>query len=82
MSKPTVWRLQERYLEEGKAGLKSDKTRSSLPMGTKLKVIAKAVPESPANATQWSYALMAKAMGISPPSARAFSRPGNTSARP
>jgi transposase len=69
-SKPTVWRWQERYLDEGVAGLKRDRTRPSrvppLPMETRLKVIAKAVQETPPNATQWSRALMAEAMGISP----------------
>ena len=28
-SKPTVWRWQERYLDEGVAGLRRDKTRPS-----------------------------------------------------
>ena len=55
MSQPTVWRWQARYLEEGVAGLKRDKTRPSrvppLPMETRLKVIAKTVQESPPNAT-------------------------------
>ena len=72
MSKPTVWRWQERYIDEGAAGLKRDKTRPSrippLPMDTKLKVIAKTVQETPPNATHWSRALMAEAMGISPSS--------------
>ena len=40
-SKPTVWRWQERYLEDGVPGLKRDKTRPSrvppLPMETRLK---------------------------------------------
>ena len=44
-SKPTVWRWQERYLDEGVAGLRRDKTRPSrvppLPRETRLKVIAK-----------------------------------------
>lgn len=38
-SKPTVWRWQQRYLDEGVAGLKRDKTRPSrvppLPMETR-----------------------------------------------
>jgi transposase len=71
-SKPTVWRWQQRYLEEGVAGLKRDKTRPSrvppLPMETRLKVIAKTVQETPPNATHWSRALMAEAMNISPSS--------------
>tara|TARA_R110002012_G_scaffold322080_1_gene554742 strand:- start:287 stop:1396 length:1110 start_codon:yes stop_codon:yes gene_type:complete len=72
MSKPTVWRWQERYLDEGVAGLKRDKTRPSrvppLPMETRLRVIAKTVQETPPNATHWSRTLMAEAMGISPSS--------------
>ena len=71
-SKPTVWRWQQRYLDEGVDGLKRDKTRPSrvppLPMKTRLKVIAKTVQETPPNATHWSRALMAEAMGISPSS--------------
>ena len=71
-SKPTVWRWQQRYLDEGVAGLKRDKTRPSrvppLPIETRLKVIARTVQEAPPNATHWSRALMAEAMGISPSS--------------
>jgi transposase len=71
-SKPTVWRWQARYLDEGVAGLKRDKTRPSrvppLPMETRLKVITKTVQEVPLNATHWSRSLMAEAMGISPSS--------------
>jgi hypothetical protein len=37
-------------------------------METRLKVIAKTVQETPPNATHWSRALMAEAMGISPSS--------------
>ena len=71
-SKPTVWRWQARYLDEGVEGLKRDKTRPSrvppLPIETKLKVITKTVQEVPPNATHWSRALMAEVMGISPSS--------------
>ena len=71
-SKPTVWRWQARYLDEGVAGLKRDKTRPSrvppLPRETRLKVIAKTVQETPPNATHWSRSLMAEAVGISPSS--------------
>ena len=52
MSKPTVWRWQERYLDEGVPGLKRDKTRPSrvppLPRDVRLKVIAKTVQENAA----------------------------------
>ena len=72
MSKPTIWRWQQQYLDEGVAGLKRDKTRPSrvppLPIETRLKVIARTVQETPPNATHLSRALMAEAMGISPSS--------------
>jgi len=71
-SKPTVWRWQERYIDEGMDGLKRDKTRPSrvppLPRETRLKVIAKTVQETPENATHWSRSTMAQVMGISPSS--------------
>ena len=69
MSKPTVWRWLERYLDEGVPGLKRDKTRPScvqpLPREVRLKVIGKTVQETPPNATHWSRATMAEAVGIS-----------------
>ena len=65
-SKPTVWRWQARYLEEGVSGLKRDKIR--LSRETRLKLIARTVQESPPNATHWSRALMAAAVSISPSS--------------
>ena len=72
MSKPTVWRWQERYFDEGVLGLKRDKTRPSrvppLPREVRLKVIAKTVQQTPPNATHWSRAMMAEAVGISPSS--------------
>ena len=72
MSKPTVWRWQERYLDEGVPGLRRDKTRPSrvppLPREVRLKVIAKTVQETPPHATHWSRATMAEAVGISPSS--------------
>ena len=76
-SKPTVWRWQARYLEEGVSGLKRDKIRRDktrlsrvppLPRETRLKVIARTVQDSPPNATHWSRALMAASVGISPSS--------------
>lgn len=80
-SKPTVWRWQERYLDEGLDGLKRDKTRPSrvppLPRETRLTVIAKTVRESPPNATHWTRSLMAEAVGISPSSVGRISSPAN-----
>ena len=71
-SKPTVWRWQGRFLDEGIDGLRRDKTRPSrvpaLPRETRLKVIAKTVQETPPNATHWSRSTMAEAVGISPSS--------------
>lgn len=62
-SKPTVWRWQERYLDEGVKGLGRDKTRPSrvppLPQETRLKVIAKTLTEFPSDATNWRRAAMA-----------------------
>jgi transposase len=58
MSKPTVWRWQERYHDEGVLGLKRDTTRPSrvplLPSEVRLKVIAKTVQEALPNVTHWS----------------------------
>jgi transposase len=71
-SKPTVWRWQQRYIEEGIDGLLYDKTRPSRipPLRDELKtaVLTKTANERPANATHWSRALMAREMGISPSS--------------
>ena len=71
-SKPTVWRWQERYMDEGVEGLLRDKTRPSriapLADDVKLAVLTRTATEEPANATHWSRASMAEAMGISPSS--------------
>jgi transposase len=71
-SKPSVWRWQERYVEQGVEGLLRDKTRPSrkapLTHAVKLAVLAKTANTTPANATHWSRAAMAKAVGISPSS--------------
>jgi transposase len=72
MSKPSVWRWQERYIEEGVEGLMRDKTRPSrippLSNAVKLAVLTKTATEEPADATHWSRASMAEAIGISPSS--------------
>jgi transposase len=68
-SKPCVWRWQERFIAEGVAGLKRDKTRPSrippLPAETKLAIIQKTATEKPAGVTHWSASKMAKATGVS-----------------
>jgi transposase len=69
MSKPCVWRWQERYMDEGLAGLLRDKTRPSrippLSAEKKLAIIEKTATEKPANATHWSARKMAEAIGVS-----------------
>jgi hypothetical protein len=69
---PAVWRWQERYIEEGIEGLLRDKTRPSrippLSDAVKLAVLTKTATEEPADATHWSRASMAEAIGISPSS--------------
>jgi len=68
-SKLCVWRWQERFIAEGVDGLLRDKTRPSrkrpLATAVKLKVLAKTARETPADATHWSRASMAAAIGIS-----------------
>ena len=69
MSKPCVWRWQERYMAEGVPGLLRDKTRPSriapLSAEKKLAIIEKTATERPSNATHWSARKMAKAVGVS-----------------
>ena len=68
-SKKCVGRWQERYVNEGIAGLQRDKTRPArkapLSDAVKLRVVTMTVKETPANATHWSRRSMAKAAGIS-----------------
>jgi len=68
-SKTCVWRWQERFMQEGVAGLKRDKTRppgrKPLTPEIKAKVLAKTTTETPPNATHWSARMMAKEMGLS-----------------
>jgi transposase len=58
LSKPSVWRWQERYLEAGVEGLLRDKTRPS-----RVRTLD-ALP--PSEATHWTVRAMAEASGISP----------------
>jgi transposase len=68
-SKPCVWRWQERYIEAGVAGLLRDKTRppgkAPLPAHVVRRVLTKTARETPPDATHWSRATMAAAVGIS-----------------
>jgi hypothetical protein len=72
--KIVVWRWQKRFMHEGIAGLARDNTRPSrippLPAGTIGRVIAVTNQVPPDEATHWTAPAMAKALGISPSSAR------------
>ena len=69
VSRPAVWRWQQRYGEEGVDGLLRDKTRppgkSPLPPATIAKVLALTCSEPPGEATHWTGRAVAKAVGIS-----------------
>src|SRR6478736_4156966 len=68
-SKTCVWRWQERFMRAGYAGLLRDKTRPSrIPaLGSDIaeRVVALTRTDSPVEATHWTAAMMAKAVGIS-----------------
>jgi transposase len=69
VSRPAVWRWQQRYAEQGVAGLLRDKTRkpgkAPLPTKTVAKVLALTCSEPPGNATHWTGRAVARAAGIS-----------------
>jgi transposase len=69
VSRPAVWRWQQRYGEEGIDGLLRDKTRkpgrAPLPTSTVAEVLALTCSEPPGEATHWTGRAMAKAVGIS-----------------
>jgi transposase len=69
VSKPCVWRWQERFMEEGVDGLLRDKTRPPgtppLPAATVARVVELTLGEPPGEATYWTGQAMAKAAGIS-----------------
>ncbi len=68
-SKPCIWRWQERYMQEGVAGLLRDKTRPSriapLPQAKVDEILALTKKPPPNEATHWVGAIMAKAVGVS-----------------
>src|SRR5262249_12447370 len=69
LSKPVVWRWQERFMREGVDGLLRDKTRPSgkkpLPAETVAYVDQLTLGDPPGEATHWSGRMMAAAAGIS-----------------
>src|SRR6187401_2789873 len=68
-SKTCVWRWQERFMQAGYDGLLRDKTRPSRipPLGSDVaeRVVALTRTDPPVEATHWTAAMMAKAVGIS-----------------
>src|SRR5437763_2045588 len=69
VSRPMVWRWQQRFAEQGPDGLLRDKTRKPgkppLPAATVARVVALTCGEPPPGSTQWTGRAMAKAVGIS-----------------
>ena len=68
-SKSVVWRWQERFMQTGVAGLLRDKTRPSRKPPLDRAVIARVIDLTggppPGEATHWTAAAMAKAVGVS-----------------
>ena len=69
VSRPTVWRWQQRFAESGVDGLLRDRTRkpgkAPIAEETRARVVALTCTEPPHQATHWTGRAMAKAMGIS-----------------
>ena len=69
VSRPTVWRWQQRFAESGVDGLLRDKTRKpgKAPIAAEAaaRVVAMACTEPPHEATHWTGRVMAEAIGIS-----------------
>ena len=69
VSRPTVWRWQQRYAEVGVEGLLRDKTRkpgkTPIAAPTTAQVVALTCTTPPHQATHWTGRAMAKAVGIS-----------------
>jgi transposase len=74
VSKPCVWRWQERFMAEGVDGLLRDKTRPSrippLPQAVIDRVVELTASDPPRETTHWTAAAMAAAVGISASSVR------------
>jgi transposase len=68
LSKPVVWRWQERFMHEGIDGLLRDKTRKPgkppLPAATVQRVLDLTLTDPPGETTHWTVRAMAKAAGI------------------
>jgi transposase len=69
LSKPVVWRWQERFMHEGVAGLLRDKTRPpgkpALPVETVKRVVDLTLAALPGEATHWTERPLVEAVGVS-----------------
>ena len=69
VSRPMVWRWQERFAEQGVDGLLRDKTRKPgkppIPAETVARVVALTCADPPHQATHWTWRAMAMVAGIS-----------------
>ena len=69
VSRPAVWRWQQRFAEAGVDGLVHDKTRKPgkppTPEATVRRVVALTCGEPPGEATHWTGRMMAKVTGLS-----------------
>src|SRR6516165_2162945 len=69
ISRPTVWRWQQRFAESGVEGLLRDRTRKPgkppIAAETIARVVALTCTEPPHQATHWTGRAMTKAIGIS-----------------
>src|SRR5580700_5686702 len=69
VSKTTVWRWQEYFVEAGVAGVIKGRSKppgkKPLPEALKRAVVEKTVKERPAHATHWSVRIMGEEVGIS-----------------
>jgi transposase len=69
LSKPVVWRWQERFMREGVDGLTRDKTRKPgkkpLPAASVQRVVDLALGPAPGESTHWTGRMLAKASGVS-----------------
>src|SRR5215472_8310627 len=80
VSRPTVWRWQQRFAEAGVDGLLRDKTRkpgkAPIPAETTARVVGLTCTQPPHQATHWTGRAMAKATGLSLRSVLTFPRFG------
>ena len=70
VSKPTIWRWQEAYMEGGVERLRKDKGKGPkagkprISDAVRLRIVTMTAEEKPANATHWSARMLAKQAGV------------------